>query len=164
MSTVRNDLSTKWLGYEMTQIRKDWKWSLSRWTCMLLFLRGAYPWTTRKKYHMYPSFAYGYQDCGNNMRRQGMHRAPVVAICEGNPMRLHIAASWYLFLPRKLKRLWLLVGGAHPYIPNMLQSSCRNRIVSYTVARWSYYVVLFRTNIVIYRTIPYKLETDRAKL
>ena len=24
----------------------------------------------------------------------------VVAICEGNSMRLHIAASWYLFLPR----------------------------------------------------------------
>ena len=49
----------------------------------------------------------------------------------------------------------------YPYIPNMLQNSCRNRIVSYTVERWSYY---FRTNVIVYRTISYKLETDRAKL
>ena len=39
-----------------------------------------------------------------------------VAICEGNSMRIHIAAAWYLFLPRKQKRLRLLFGGAHPYI------------------------------------------------
>ena len=32
-------------------------------------------------------------------------RAQVVAICEGNSMRLHTSASWYLFLHRKQERL-----------------------------------------------------------
>ena len=32
------------------------------------------------KYHMYPAFVYCYQDCGSYMRRQGPHRAPVLAI------------------------------------------------------------------------------------
>ena len=143
---VRNDLGTKWVWYEMTRVRIDLTWNVCKWTCMSLFSRGAtlYVRTLGRpgKYHMYSAFAYCYQDCGSYMRRQGTHRAHVVAICEGNSMRLHIAASWYLFLPRKQKRLWPLVGGTHPYILNMLQNSCRYRIVSYTVARWSYYVVL----------------------
>ena len=44
------------------------------------------------KYYVYPAFAYCYQDCGSYMRRQDTHRGPVVAIVEGNSMRLNIAA------------------------------------------------------------------------
>ena len=79
---------------------------------------------------------------GSYMRWHGTHRAPVVAICEGNSMRLTLQRHVTCFSLENKQRLWPLVGGAHPYIPNMLQNSCRNRLVSYTVARWSYYVAL----------------------
>ena len=154
MVWLRNNPGTKWLEIKCVQVNMY----------VIIFKRSYMRTLGRSgKYHKDRAFAYCYQDCGSCMRRQGAHWARVVAICERNSMRLHIAASLYLFLPRKQKR-WPLVGGAHPYIPNMLQNSCRNRNNSYTVARWSYYVVLIRTNVVVYRSISYKLETDRAKL
>ena len=126
---VRNDLGTKWPSYEMT----------GNVAGMPLVSRAAM--CVPLGNHMYHTYAYCYHDCGGYMRRQGTHRALVVAtnICEGNSMRLHIAASWYLFLPRKQKIMTIGRWRAPPYIPNMLQNSCRNRIVSYTVAPWSYY-------------------------
>ena len=73
---------------------------------MSLFSRGAMcvPLDDQENI-MYLALAYCYQECGSYMQRQGTHRAPVVAICERNCIWLHIAAPWYLFLPRKQKRL-----------------------------------------------------------
>ena len=122
MSTVRNDPHcAKWLGYEMTRIRNDWKWSVCRWTCMPLFSRGAMciPLTTRK---------ISYVPCLRILRRE-LYAAPHCSV---------------MVLVSSSKTKVIMTNGRWraPLFSNMLQNSCRNRIVSYTVARWSYYVVL----------------------
>ena len=79
----------------------------------------AYSLTTRKIPHvpclriLLPGLWYLHTKAGYAYRDP----VAVVAIFEGNSMRLHIAASWNLFLPRKeKKKLCLLFCGAHPYI------------------------------------------------
>ena len=92
MTCVRNDPGTKWLEMKCVQVNMY----------VIIFKRSYVRNLARPgKYHMYAAFAYCYQACGSYMRRQGTHRAPAVAICEGKSMRLHIATSWYLFLHRK---------------------------------------------------------------
>ena len=128
----------------MTWVRNDLKWSVCRWTCMSLFSRGAMcvPLDDQENIictlpsHIATRTMVAIYEGRVHVR---------IAICEGNgSVRLHIAASWYCtcFSLGKQKRLWPLVGGAHPYIPNMLQNSCRNCSVSYAFARWSYCLVL----------------------
>ena len=101
---VRNDLGTKLPGYEMTGNEVCGGEHVCHFFQEALY---AHPWTTRKISHvpclriLLPGLWKLYAKAGN------AYRAPVamVAICEGNSMRLHTAASWYLFLPRKQKRL-----------------------------------------------------------
>ena len=40
-------------------------------------------------YHMYPAFAYCYQDCGSYMQRQGTHRVPAKGILSGSTVQCH---------------------------------------------------------------------------
>ena len=57
---VRNDLRTKWLEMNSVQVNMY----------VIIFQR-SYVRKYVGKYHMYPAFAYCYQNCGSYIQRQG---------------------------------------------------------------------------------------------